>query len=243
MVDKSILVVDDEPLARLRLLRLLEKCEGFTVCAEAENGRLAIEQVERHNPDIVLLDIRMPGICGLTVARHLSQQASPPAVIFCTAYGEHALEAFDFNATAYLLKPVKLERLHDVLSRACKLTKAQLNSLGQEECRRHISVKRAHGVELVAVTDICYFVADQKYVTLGYEHGEALIDGSLKELEAEFGDLFHRVHRNALVSLAHIDALERSEQGQYQLRLRGVELRPQVSRRHLASLRKLLQTL
>ena len=125
----NILIVDDEKLARDRLKRLIEKSSDHAVVGEAADGRSAITQVEKYLPDVVLLDIRMPGMDGLEVARHLMKLENPPAIIFCTAYGEHALEAFQTHAVGYLLKPVKIEELHAALASAEKLNRAQLQKI------------------------------------------------------------------------------------------------------------------
>ncbi|CAH0991810.1 Sensory transduction protein LytR [Sinobacterium norvegicum] len=245
-MDKNVVVVDDEPLARLRLQKLLANCDGFYCGGEAENGDQALALVAQQSPDVVLLDVRMPGDSGIEVAKQLAQLNSPPAVIFCTAYGEYALEAFDSSAAAYLLKPVKKEKLIEALHRVGRLTQAQQTELQSQRghgIRRNISIKHQGDIGLVAIEDIRYFVADQKYVSLGYSEGEVLIDESLKGLETEFPDHFIRVHRNALAGKSHIEKLARGDDGQYQLCLRGVERRLQVSRRHAAAVRELILAL
>jgi two-component system response regulator AlgR len=245
-MDKQVVVVDDEPLARLRLQKLLAVCEGFSWCGEAENGEQALVLIAAQCPDIVLLDVRMPGASGIDIAKQLALMASPPAVVFCTAYGEYALEAFDASAAAYLLKPVKKEKLIEALQRLGRLSQAQRTELASQQeksQRRHIGLKQQGDIALIAIEDIRYFVADQKYVSLGYAGGEALIDESLKGLEAEFPEQFIRVHRNALVAKAHIEKLERTADGQYQLCLKDVVRRLQVSRRHASALRELILAL
>lgn len=250
------LVVDDEKLARDRLLRMLEKGGEYTVVGEASDGRTAIQLAEKLQPDIVLLDIRMPGMDGLEAARHLMKLDNPPAIIFCTAYGEHALEAFQTHAAGYLLKPVKQEQLMEALAAAARLNRVQLQNIGAQiaegvavtsaampMARQHISARTRHGLELVPVGDVRCFVADHKYVTVYHTKGELLIDDTLKELEDEFGDRFARVHRNALVSLTHVEGMERAPQGHYCIRLQGTPVKPVISRRHVTDLRKLLQLL
>ena len=112
-----VAIVDDEPLARERLRRLLAEFPGYEVVGEAGDGAQALALIREQNPDLVLLDIRMPGMDGLQVARHLAEEKTPPAVIFTTAFSEHALSAFDASATAYLLKPIKKEKLREALQR------------------------------------------------------------------------------------------------------------------------------
>lgn len=253
----KVLIVDDEPLAGLRLARLLEQHEDCEVIAEAANGEQAIAACNQHNPDVVLMDIRMPVMDGLQAARHLAKASEPPAVIFCTAYDDYALEAFEANAVDYLLKPVNREKLSQALHKAQKLNRIQLSSLiaqadkGQNgaalaSVRSHISAKSSRGIELIALANVRYFLAEQKYVTvyhvLDETLREVLIDDSLKELEQELGERFVRIHRNALVAVAHIQGLEKTALGP-RLKLAGVAEGPLVSRRHLPGIRHLLQQL
>ncbi|MBK8676310.1 MAG: response regulator transcription factor [Cellvibrionales bacterium] len=250
----NILLVDDEKLARDRLARLIEKSDQHTVVGEADNGYTAIEQVEKLQPDIVLLDIRMPGMDGLEVARHLANLENPPAIIFCTAYGEHALEAFQTQAVGYLLKPVKAEQLLTALDSATRPNRAQLVQLSTGNARegtaqkkiatrQHISASTRHGLVLLPLTESRCFIADHKYVTVYHTKGELLIDDALKDLEEEFSDRFVRVHRNALVSLAHIEGMEKTHDGQYFLRVQGTPFKPAISRRNVTQLRNQLKLL
>jgi two-component system response regulator AlgR len=255
----KVLIVDDEPLARTRLVRLLEQHPNCQVVAEAGTGEQAILACNEHSPDVVLMDIRMPVMDGLQAARHLAKAEAAPAVIFCTAYDDYALEAFEANAVDYLLKPVNREKLALALSKAQKLNRIQLSALlessnpaGDQQgntttsMRSHISAKSSRGIELIALTHVRYFLADQKYVTvyhlLDQALKEVLIDDSLKELEQELGDSFVRVHRNALVAIDYIQGLEKTALGP-RLKLADVAEGPLVSRRHLPGIRKLLQQL
>ena len=250
----DILIVDDEPLARQRLVRMVEKIDGFRVIAEADNAEDALVSITQNDPDIVLLDIRMPGRDGLSLAQDIAELEDAPAVIFCTAFDQYALDAFGTNAVGYLLKPVKAEQLLQVLDKASKLNKIQRSAAQRvaaqkttapkaENQRTHIAAKTRRGVELIALDDVRYFLADQKYVTVFHRSGEHLLDETLKELEEEFGARFVRVHRNSLVAVKHIEALERNAQGQYQLRLADIELRPTISRRHVGDVKELLKML
>ncbi|WP_331344786.1 LytTR family DNA-binding domain-containing protein [Cellvibrio sp. UBA7661] len=243
----DILIVDDEPLARQRLLRMVEKIEGFCVVSEADNAEDALVAITAHDPDIVLLDIRMPGRDGLSLAQDIAELEDAPAVIFCTAFDQYALDAFGTNAVGYLLKPVKAEQLLQVLEKAKKLNKiqrvaAQKNPATATEAQRtHITAKTRRGVELIPLEDVRYFLADHKYVTVYHRNGEHLLDETLKELEEEFSGRFVRIHRNSLVSIKHIEALERNAQGQYHVRLADTELRPVISRRHVSDVKELLK--
>lgn len=242
-----VLVCDDEQLARDRLVRLVDGIEGVEVVAEAANGREAVLAAQRVHPDVVLMDIRMPDMDGLEAAEHLSRTEQPPALIFCTAYDEHALDAFRVRALDYLLKPVSRDDLDAALTRARKMARVQASDddSGEKSTlrRQHISARTHRGLELVPVNDIRYFLADQKYITVRHGGGEVLIDETLKDLETEFGDLFVRVHRNALVALSFIEGMEQAPAGHHQLRLRGLEDTLVVSRRHVAGLRKVMQRL
>ena len=241
----KVLIVDDEQLARDRLARMLTDMNGYEVVGQAANGMQAIERCESTQPDVVLLDIRMPGMDGLEAARHMAGMEQPPAVVFCTAYEEHAIEAFKVQAVGYLLKPVRRDDLSAVLSSATRTNRAQLTALAHEEGaqRTHISARTRKGIELVPVDEVRYFQADQKYVTMRHPGGELLIDETLQELETEFGSRFIRVHRNALVSTKYIEGLERNEEGQYQIRLRDVPVGIDISRRHVSSIRRYIQKL
>ncbi len=242
----KVLIVDDEPLARERLSRMIANISGCQVVAEAGNGEQALVAAKEYEPHVVLMDVRMPGMDGIAAAHHLAETQPAPAVIFCTAYDDYAIEAFASEATGYLLKPVKQGDLEWAVARAQRVNLAQLENVQpivQTDCRAHIATKTRRGVDLIPVSDVRLFQADQKYVTAYHIEGEALLDETLKELEEEFDGKFVRVHRNALVSIAHIKGLERNLDGQYFVRLEGLDIRPQVSRRHVSPLRKMLETL
>ncbi|REH40039.1 LytTR family two component transcriptional regulator [Paraperlucidibaca baekdonensis] len=242
-----VIICDDERLARERLVRLLEDIGGYELVGLAEHGEQAIELVNDYAPDIVLMDMRMPVMDGLTCARQLADRDSPPAIIFCTAFDEHALEAFSVTAAGYVLKPVNRESLREALARACRVSQLQLGVLRQQPAvtersthRSHITARTHRGIELIPIDEVRYFLADHKYVTVRHEQGEVLIDETLKELEEEFGDRFIRIHRNALLSLNFLEGLEVISTGQYRVRIRGLDERLVVSRRHLPELRETL---
>ena len=243
----KVLVVDDEKLARERLIRMVDTLDAYEVVGEAASGDEAIRKTLEFEPDIVLLDIRMPGTDGLEAGNQLSKLPSPPAVVFCTAFSEHAVDAFDVNAAGYLLKPVRRDALVDTLSKIGRVNKIQAQAVGGEElknkARTHISAKTRRGIELIPLSDVRFFQADHKYVTVRHESGEVLIDDTLRDLEDEFGDRLVRIHRNALVMMDHLEGLERDPRGHYRVRMRGVEDRLDVSRRHVSGLRRLVQSL
>ena len=235
----KVLIVDDEQLARDRLARMVNGFDAYEVVGEAGNGIDAVQQVDRLRPEAVLLDIRMPGMDGLEAARHFVEFDEPPAVIFCTAYEEHAVEAFGLQAVGYLLKPVRKDDLEVALGNA------QLAALADNgnQCRSHISTRTRRGIELIPVDEVRYFQADQKYVTVRHADGEIIIDDTLRDLEDEFGDQFVRVHRNALVGVRHVVGLDRSSDGHHQIRLKDVEENLDISRRYVAGVRKVVKKL
>lgn len=243
----KILVVDDEKPARDRLRQLLDDAKGYEVVGEANNGRDAVTLADELEPDVLLMDIRMPGMDGVEAARHLSELDEPPAVIFTTAFNQYAIDAFDAQAIGYLMKPIRRERLLRALSHAKRLTQPQISSLrdedGDDGARSHISARVRERLRLIPVDEILYFLADQKYVAVGLADEEVLIDESLKSIETEFGnDVFFRIHRNALIAVSHLRAIEKTSTGSYHAIVRGCDKTLAVSRRHVAALRKLIRT-
>lgn len=239
----KILIVDDEQLARERLQRHIQEIDAGYEIFEAENGLVAIEQSEKHTPDIVLLDIRMPGMDGIEAANKLSEFSTPPAIIFTTAYDEYALDAFDAHAVAYLLKPIRKEKLEKALQSAKRLNRVQLQNIQPQEGEakeQYLSVRIHSGVRKIELDDIFYFQAEQKYVTVKYRDGEVLIEESLKSLESRFSDAFIRIHRNALISKQQLIAIRKDQQGRYLTELKDVDEKIEVSRRHVAVVRKFL---
>jgi len=242
--DLRVLIVDDELPARSRLTAMVGDVGGWQVVGEATNGQEALVAVTEYEPDVVLLDIRMPGMDGVEVATHLTALPAPPAVVFTTAYDEYAVSAFETHAVGYLLKPVRRERLLQALERAARLHRWQLNDLvntAPELCaRQHIAVTGGGHVKVVPVGDVLSFHADQKYVRMVHANGEALIDESLKTLEQELGDDFVRLHRNSLVRVAAIEEFGRDDNGQYRARLAGTSEWVPVSRRHVSDVKHCL---
>ncbi len=239
------LIVDDEALARARLRQLVDEIDGCTVCAEAINGEEALERVAQHQPDVLLLDIRMPGMDGLEAARHLQALEHPPAIIFTTAYNDYALQAFEAHAVDYLMKPVRRERLAEALQHARRLTRVQAAALQEADVvvRERICVNVRGSLQLIPVSEIRYFLADQKYVTVCTADGKLLTEETLKLLEQEFADRFVRIHRNALVARQYIAGIDKDEEGHARVALAGTDDTLEISRRHLADIRKLVRAL
>jgi two-component system response regulator AlgR len=217
-----IVVIDDEPLARLRIRTLLGQAAVPNEVI-AEHGEpvsalmwLREQDVAERGPDLVLMDIQMPGLDGMVLAARLRELRHPPLVAFLTAHAEHALRAFDLAAADYLTKPVRLERLNATLDRVGKLLQARRGPLAQAVASgagldgADVLVVQDRGrLERIPLSAILYFKAEQKYVTLRTADVSHVIDGSLTELESKVGERFIRVHRNALVARQAMKALER----------------------------------
>jgi len=242
----NVLVVDDEELARKRIHTLLDDHSDYKICAEAENGAEALMMVERHQPDLILLDISMPVMDGLEVAKHLSSMPNPPAVIFTTAYGEYALEAFSTKATGYLMKPIRQEQLLKSLEQAKSLNRLQRTEMLEDNedkgpQRKHICARMRGNLELIPIEDVYYFQADQKYVTVRHKKGEVIIEESLKSLETDLSQRFIRIHRNALVAKSRITGLAKTPIGRVKVTIDQIEDELEVSRRHVAEIRRFVR--
>ena len=245
----KVLIVDDEKPARDRLSQILDDEPDYTVVGEAANGYEALELAAKLTPDIVLLDIRMPGMEGIEAAHHLNAMDPAPAVVFTTAYDEYAIDAFDARAIGYVLKPVRRSRLTRALEQAARLAPAVLQEAAGEarlgEQRKHVCAQ-AHGeLKLIPVADISGFHADQKYVSVDHDNGQDLIDDSLKSLEAEFGDRFVRIHRGALIAVNRIERIEKNAEGKSRVVLRDNSQVDDkeliISRRHVAEVKRRLK--
>jgi two-component system, LytTR family, response regulator AlgR len=240
-----VLIVDDEPPARERMRRLLGELGNSEVVGECGAGDEAVRLAGELRPDVVLLDVRMPGMDGLEAARHMAALPIPPAVIFTTAYDTYAVEAFDAEAVGYLLKPVRGERLAAALERASRVALAKLERVattdGRPAARTHVAARLRDTVKLIPVRDIYYFSADQKYTSVRHAGGTDLIEESLRALEVEFGERFVRVHRNALANVQQLAAIERDTEGQYDVVLRDIGEKLRVSRRLAGELRERLR--
>ncbi len=240
----KILVVDDEPLAQQRLKQLLTAVDDISDVRVANNGMQAIEACQQDKPDVVLLDIRMPGMDGLEAAQHISKIDEPPAIIFTTAYDEYALEAFKVNAIDYLLKPVRAEKLLNAIEKAQSLNSAQLNAVkSQHEGRANITAKISGNIKLIPVKEILFFQAELKYVTVKYLSGETIIEDTLKDLQNEFSESFIRIHRNAMVAKKFITGIHRDNEGHSFVMVGDDEIKLEISRRHLTEVKKLVSRL
>lgn len=227
-----ILIADDEAPARKRLRRLLENSPEHVLIAEAANGEEALELVRQHNPDVVLLDIEMPGMDGLQTARALGLLALPPAIIYTTAYDEHALAAFSTPASAYLLKPIRAHELQQALQCCRQENRAQ-------RAPRYLLASVRGQPQRVPRTGIIFLSAQNKYTLVVHEQGEWLLDESLKQLEQQLDD-YIRIHRSYLVPVERLQALERAADGSHRLQVLGHADCLPVSRRCLSAVRKAL---
>jgi len=174
--DLNVLIVDDEAPARARLRSLLDELPNVRISGEAATGEEAIELALSGSPDVLLLDVRMPGMDGIEAARHLAQLNKPPAVIFTTAYDEYAINAFDAHAIGYLLKPIRKEKLEAALTRAAQLSRPQIQKLTAArpaEPRTHVAARHRESLKLIPLEEVIYFLADQKYTTV--RHSRARI--------------------------------------------------------------------
>jgi two-component system response regulator AlgR len=234
-----IFLVDDEPPALSRLQDLLADCRAtlpHELVGTAQTGPEAIDKLVQHPADLVLTDINMPGMNGLELARHLGRLHHRPSVVFCTAFDEFAVQAFEVHALDYLLKPIRRERLESALLRAKEMVHPSQEVLGGLATgpRRYFSVSERGRVRLVPVEAVLYLKAELKYVTLRTAEAEFLLEESLTQLEAEFGDRFLRIHRNCLVAREKLTGFERGHdegEGHWLALLEGCAERLPVSRR------------
>ena len=248
-----IIIVDDEPPARERLRALLADLAvqlPSVVVGEAANGLAALEVLREQPADVVLVDIRMPGMDGIELASHLGRLEKPPAVIFTTAYDNYAVQAFDLNAVDYLLKPVRAQRLLAALQKlpASRPGDTRLALLGRElrrGGRTHLSCHERGRLLLVPVGEVRYFKADLKYVTARTVDREYLLDEALTHLETEFADRFLRLHRSVLIARDAIAGLEKAADDDAEAYgwalVRGVPEKLPVSRRQWGALKGLVK--
>ena len=243
-----VFIADDEPLARERLRELLADIAAEVptqVVGEAGHGLEALERVPQSGAQVLLLDIQMPGMDGLELARHLASLEQSPAVVFVTAHDRHAVEAFELNALDYLLKPVRAERLASAIRKAAGAAGPGREQLARaaERAREYLSIVERNRIVLVPIREIVFLRAEQKYVTLRTREREHLIEEALVGLEREFGDRFVRIHRNCLVARAAIRGFERAtdpgDEAHWLVVLDGVQERLPVSRRQWPGLREL----
>jgi two-component system, LytTR family, response regulator AlgR len=245
-----LFIADDEPPARERMKELLGDVQSecaTEVVGEAGNGMQVLERLPASGADVLVLDIHMPGLTGLEVARHLAPLEGGPAIIFVTAHDAHAVQAFELNALDYLLKPVRAARLAAALRKARQAGPPTRDSLERAQAgpRAHFSVVERNRIHLVPVESVVYFKAELKYVTLRTCEREHIIEESLVSLEKEFAASFVRIHRNCLVARGAISGFERAagstdDESHWEVLLEGVPERLPVSRRQWSEVREIL---
>lgn len=245
MTSLKVLIVDDEALARSRLRSLLSDCNspGAELVAEVGHAEGALKQLAGQRFDLVLLDVHMPGINGLDLARQLAQQPQPPAVVFVTAYAAHAVTAFELEAVDYLTKPVRAERLQQALQKAERHLRERRPA--PAEPQEVLLIQDRGRTERVPLSEVLYLKSEFKYLTVRTATRSHILDGSLAEFEERHGKHFVRVHRNALVARAAIRALEKYDDGVdaegWALRLEGIPEPLVVSRRQLSTVREAMR--
>lgn len=235
----KVLIIDDEAPARNRLRRMLAELPAVHVAGEAASAQEALRLIPLKQPDALLLDISMPGMDGMTLAQALQEQPSPPAIVFCTAWSDQAVEAFECDAVDYLVKPVRPERLETAIDKARRFVASDDASGSGPFLRSTVGGT----VKLLPLADVIYLAAEDKYTTAVHRNGSFVINQSIRELEKQYGDVLVRVHRGTLVAKKAIRGLESISSNRFLLQLDGCETRVQVSRRNLAALRKLIREL
>jgi two-component system response regulator AlgR len=236
-----VFIVDDEPPARNRLRDLLHDCSeqlALEVVGEAGNGQEALDKLMETPVDVVLLDIRMPQMDGIELAQHLNKLPKPPVIIFTTAYDTYAIKAFELHAIDYLLKPIRLGRLFEALTRARAAVPVQTEVLRDllPEPRKFLSIHERGKIHLVPIEQVLFLRAELKYVTVRTAEHEYLLEESLTALEKEFAARFVRVHRNCLVAKEEIEGFEKGggEEGEgsgWMVKLKGLDELLPISRR------------
>ncbi len=232
----KILIIDDEAPARARLRRLLDMIANCQVVGEARSGTEALAALPVLEPDVLLLDIAMPNMDGMKLADVLKASDFPPAIIFCTAFEDQAIQAFDVEATDYLVKPVRQARLDQALAKARK----HLESRDMNQSEAFLRSTVGNKVALTPLASVICLLAEDKYTTVVHETGRTVIEDSLTDLEDRFALHFLRIHRNALVARKFLRGLERTRDGRTLAMLKGTERQPEISRRNLPRVRKLL---
>jgi len=226
------ILVDDEPLALDRMKRLLKPHrDTIEIIYSAQNGLEAVETINRLNPDLIFLDIQMPELSGFEVLDRVNHL---PLIIFCTAYDEYALKAFETNSIDYLLKPVEPERLNTAIEKLWRLTSDDKESFHEQLQKllsgmkkpavKRIRVSSGDTIHLVPVDEIFFFRAEEKYVIASTYDKSYVLNQTLNQLEAELStDDFVRIHRSAIINLNHLEKIIRWFGGNYRVRMRDKE--------------------
>lgn len=236
-----MVLADDEAPARMRLRRLLATVEGIEIVAEAEHGEQVLEACRRLQPDVVLLDIRMPGMDGIACAQQLSAMDMPPAVIFCTAWDDYALPALKAQASSYLLKPIDRVELAQAIGACQRVNKAQLRRLQSADDDDSIVLRSGASEWRLPLSAIAWFEAVEGRVIAVHDEGEHVLEQSLSDLERQWAGQLIRSHRAALLNRSRLKALHKADDGSYCVEMRRCARRAPVSRRHLSDVRQALR--
>jgi two-component system LytT family response regulator len=237
-----VLIADDEQVARRRLLRLLRAFPDVEICGECATGDEVLAYVRQAPVDVILLDINMPEFSGMEAMQLLPEPK--PAVIFCTAHAEHAVQAFEVGAVDYLLKPIEAGRLAKAMERAraqkhggrqAPLPSRPITVAGTER----LAITTRNGIVLLDPDEVTHAVLEDELVTVYTTRAEYLTDFTLQDLEARLSRVAERVHRKALLNLAHVVCLEPSQTGGFVARMRNGKL-VSVSRQSARDLRRRL---
>lgn len=252
------LIADDERLMRNQLrARLAEVWPGLQIVDEARNGLEAVDLVARHRPDVVFLDIRMPGLTGVEAARQIAQMALGedellPEIVFITAYDQYAVEAFEQGAADYVLKPAEAQRLKVTVERIRKRlgsrgTPTETAAPPLQQLLHQLTAKMNPGaavprltriqasvgstIQMIAVDEVLFFISDEKYTRVQTAKTEALIRKPIKELVEELDpDQFWQIHRSTLVNVREIDSVTRDDRGRQIVSIKGQPEKLEVSR-------------
>ncbi len=230
-------MVDDEPLAVERLANILAEIPNCNVLATAGNAQQALQLINSHQPDILFLDISMPGMTGLELAKQLQGTKYPPFIVFCTAYEQHALQAFDAQAIDYLIKPVRRERLMESIERVLRLR----NNVNDDFSKQFVAANVGGVLRRIALNDILYLHAEEKYTVVYHLGGEHILDEPLKELEQRFPNQFVRIHRNCLVKTEQLLEIRRDIDGQAWAVLKNCPKALEMSRRCASELKDMFK--
>ncbi len=223
----KFLIVDDEPLAVLRLQKMLQN-NGINDIITANSGQKAIDLVAKYHPRVIFMDIEMPGMTGMEAAKEINNISSESKIIFCTAYDEFAIKAFELNASDYLLKPVATERLLQALDKVINKKSSQ-------------TISFQHGLDLltISINDVYCFTSEDKITYMHCQYGEVIIDESLLNLEKRFAKYLVRINRNALVNSSELCGIHKTMTGTF-AKLANTDYQPQISRRNIQLIKELL---
>ncbi len=233
----TVLIVDDEPLAAERLANLIDEMPNINVLAKVGNAQQAWDFVQKHQPDVLLLDISMPGMSGLEFAKSVNSIQKPPCIIFCTAHEQHALQAFEAQAFDYLVKPVRRERLQESFKRVIR----QIHHATEHSIQQFMVVSVGGVMRRISLQEVFFLHADEKYTVVNHRGGEHILDEPLKELEQRYQGQFFRIHRNCLVKVEQLHEIRRDADGQTWAVLKDWPKALEISRRCASELKDIFK--